>query len=622
MGIRLTLTEARAAQLSTEISRMLNGALRDRTGLEEKWTKNDEQYYGDVQPSDFPWPGASAYFVPLSETYTNAVSARLVDAMHAYDPIFTVRNRTAEWVDTARAAQDFIQYLMTEVVKLRRANEKAMLSMAKHGTAFYFSPWEVQLEQRPVYDPAADDINLEVITKVANPVLIVPSIRDVLVPKEAASMALAPWRAYRVMLTEDELRMRAFSGLYPEASIKKIIDTPQTQPDELTRRAKEQEGFSVSNYEPFYEIWNWWGLFHVAGMKHPGKFIVPFHLPTNTPLSLILNFYPRQFDPFFAANFQVTDGGVYGRGICEMVRSGNREVNDLHKHRVDNAMVANTRFWKVKSSLQAVLARNFRIWPGRRVPVSSMDDIQGEAMADIYGSTLNEEMLVRRTMEQQVGLVDFSLTGGGGESLKRVGATAALTAVQESGRVLNARLNHVREVMADIARWLLEMYGHFRPISEIRQVVGDKGLMALNKLFDAPSAMSVGHISIELSASSAAVNREIDKQSDIVLVNIMSTYFQRYFELATMLANPQLPPPLRQLATSIGSAANQLMTDVLRDFNKRNSALVLAELSDLFSSGQEIPQESINGQLVTAAVRRQGLPTNIPRSEASVGQTA
>jgi hypothetical protein len=105
------------------------------------------------------------------------------------------------------------------------------------------------------------------------------------------------------------------------------------------------------------------------------------------------------------------------------------------------------------------------------------------------------------------------------------------------------------------------------------------------EFFNAPYEATYGKIGIELTASSAVINREIDKQSDVLLANIWGQYAEKFLQIAMMAMNPQAPPPLQELATSIAKGMNAMMGDILKDFNKRNPALVLAEALDVIQSG-------------------------------------
>jgi len=615
MSYRLQLTETRREYLSKYLRQAIQDALDDRASLEREWLEDDELYNNRVIPSNSPWPGASSFSVPLGETYTNATSSRLTDSIHAYDTTFTTRSRLARWNEASKALQDLIEWIASDVVKLRRVSERFNFGLCKYGTAFLLAPWQMLLSKRVKYNIDTDDIVQSVGMESFGPTVLTPAIHDVLIPKQSASMQLAPWWAHRLRLTEDDVEVRKFSKVWDDESVRRILASPETQPDEITMSKDSSQGYTQGNYSPFWEIWEVWGRFKLPGMSAAAEFIVPFHLKTATPMSILLNFYPRQYRPGLVANYQPLEYGVYGRGVMRMVRSGNIEVNKLHKHRVDNAFVANTRGYKVRKSTFLTLPKEFRLWPGKMVPVDSLDDFEPFQMADVYNSTLNEELATKQFMEQLVGLSDFSLSSGGGEGLKRVGATAALTAVQESGRVLNFRLNHVRMVYAELASWLCELYGYFGQYETIQHVVGDKGVVALAEWFQAPYEATRGKIGIELTASSAAINRELEKQSDVLLANIWAQYAERFLQVVA-LADPKAVPTL---ALQVAKAMNFLMTDILRDFNKRNPSLVLTEALDALtgssfgSQGQPgVPGLSATApttaaNLLGAAASREGL---------------
>lgn len=618
MGFRLTLTEDRTKALSSKIGQLIEDALRDRKDIEREWDDNNNQYNGKLAPTSFPWPGASNYFVPLTETYVNAIAGRMVDAIHAPEPVYTIRNVSNQWLNGARAAQDMMEYMQREVLQLRKFSDNYIFRMVKHGTAWAFLPWQVLLEKRLRYDPAQDDVIQELDTKQVGPKVFSPHLPDILVPKDALNLGVAPWRAHRVRLTQDDMALRELSGAWEPGPAKEVLKFADQEPDEATKRRIMMEGFSTTKFENFHEIWTWWGLFHLPGHKYATHLIVPYHLPTKTVLAAQVNWYPHQFEPYFSTQYQQNEQGIYGRGVCRMVRSGNREVNDLHKHRVDNAMVANTRLWKVQASTYTQLPKGFRLWPGRMLPVNTMQDIEGLAMADVYQSTLEEELLTRRTNEQLIGLSDFSLSGGAAGDLRRIGATTALAAIQESGRTMNYRLNNVRETYAEMGSWTFEMLAHFRPTALFRHVLGVQGAAHLEELMDQPEEAIRGRMLIELTASSATINSEVDKNTDMVLINIMSQYYTQYFQLAERLSDPQLPEELKEIGISMARGINELMKDILRDFNKRNSALILTELADVFdgsggpggaSTLGGVPLEAAGqaGGLLSAAAQRDGL---------------
>ena len=75
-------------------------------------------------------------------------------------------------------------------------------------------------------------------------------------------------------------------------------------------------------------------------------------------------------------------------------------------------------------------------------------------------------------------------------------------------------------------------------------------------------------VSIELTASSASVNRDADRQNAIMLVNILATYYQRTLELVAIASSPQTPEPVRAVAQKIATAAGELIDRTIRAFDQ------------------------------------------------------
>ena len=76
------------------------------------------------------------------------------------------------------------------------------------------------------------------------------------------------------------------------------------------------------------------------------------------------------------------------------------------------------------------------------------------------------------------------------------------------------------------------------------------------------------HVDLELTASSASVNREGDRQSAIMLTNILGQYYQRTIELIMIASNPQTPPEVASIARKIASSAGEMIDRTIRTFDQ------------------------------------------------------
>jgi hypothetical protein len=97
---------------------------------------------------------------------------------------------------------------------------------------------------------------------------------------------------------------------------------------------------------------------------------------------------------------------------------------------------------------------------------------------------------------------------------------------------------------------------------------------------------------VELTAASASVNREADKQNAIMLTNILGQYYQRTLELIMLASNPQTPPEVASLARKIAASAGELIDRTIRTFEQvRDPSTFIIdvenELNSLETSNEE-----------------------------------
>ena len=76
------------------------------------------------------------------------------------------------------------------------------------------------------------------------------------------------------------------------------------------------------------------------------------------------------------------------------------------------------------------------------------------------------------------------------------------------------------------------------------------------------------HVSVELTAASVSTNKEADRQNAIILVNILTQYYQRILELAVVAVNPQTPPAIKKVVEKIASAAGEIIDRTIRTFDQ------------------------------------------------------
>ncbi len=115
------------------------------------------------------------------------------------------------------------------------------------------------------------------------------------------------------------------------------------------------------------------------------------------------------------------------------------------------------------------------------------------------------------------------------------------------------------------------------------------------------------NVVVELTAASASINKEADRQNAMMLVQILSGYYQRTLELVAIAADPQAPPEVKEVALRIANAAGEVIDRTIRTFDQvRDPALFLVEVDDAMESAMaNAPQQGL-GQLLQMMGGMQG----------------
>jgi hypothetical protein len=151
---------------------------------------------------------------------------------------------------------------------------------------------------------------------------------------------------------------------------------------------------------------------------------------------------------------------------------------------------------------------------------------------------------------------------GAGTSTKRGVYTSmgTLSLLQEGNTRTDLNISDIRFAHTKLGRLLCLEYGVFGVGEERLRKFGELGQIIQQGL----EAIADGNIALPVYASTASVNREVEKQSDLMLQGVMDRYRQQIMQLLGQL--PMMPPHVQPQAIKELEAANTMMQMVLRHF--------------------------------------------------------
>jgi hypothetical protein len=366
-------------------------------------------------------------------------------------------------------------------------------------------------------------------------------------------------------LRRKALEERGFTGAYDRAAVDAILASPDRQsPSSQKKEELQDQGISVrGNFEATAE----WDIYecYYAWWHNKRKFriIDSYHKGTKTVLRRVFNFLPDNELPIIRARMGYRTDGMYGHGMAELLERYQEELSTVHNQRLDNATAANTRALRVSPRARNLDA-NVELYP-MALLVGEKDDIEAIQIADVYPSSFENETMTLGLVQSRAGISPaISGSGGGGPLSKKTGAYSAagtLAGMQESNSRVNLEASDFRHAHVKLGSLLTAMYGKYG--------VGDRAkIFGLDSdaLKSAFKEYNNNRLAIPIRASTASLNREMDKQSDMLLAGMMQRHYTAIGQLMQAMSSPMAPEDVKDYMVKTVRSLDRFMKRVLRDF--------------------------------------------------------
>jgi hypothetical protein len=198
-------------------------------------------------------------------------------------------------------------------------------------------------------------------------------------------------------------------------------------------------------------------------------------------------------------------------------------------------------------------------------------------------------------------------TGGGIVNQKRGIYSAAGTSMvlmQQNNRN-NLRTGDMRSAHVKLGLKFLTMYSHFG----IGAKLAKYGTRAQN-LTKALAQYKEGTLGLRLRPTSASLNKELERQNDILLSDRLDRFYQSQAQMIQAINTPGIPPPLVQYYSDTLVAARATMQALLRAFNKDNVETILPSIAQIIAAvAQQQQQGAENGN---QSISRPGAVSQVP----------
>lgn len=557
-----------------------------RETLIPKWIKT---YQGipREEVADWPWPGASNLVIQVAATHSDELLSRVM-TMYQEEEVAAAKLlgdfNTQDNKEGGTLQKEIIEQFLTDIsyepeeLDLYRVEEAGFSSAIKYGTGIFKFPWEYIVEKQQIYIGGGSEEGSKAtyetkdfIRKDGPHPEVVP-LADFLIDNKFPTLNLAPFKGHTIHYDYHGLmNLKSHPEIYDKECIDKVLQSPDPKPEWLNQldNIKKMDINDVGDMAKNYDIEECWFSYNKDNEIH--RLIAYYSVQSNICLGIIFNPYPELIEPFEDAKLAYDSDEYYGYGFCEMLESYQREISTTHNWRINSRHFATTGVGRINKNSK--LSSIVELFPGAMIPADS-----GEIEPLAFGTqALNYDTEDEKWTWQLASLragvgPAIGGSGGGVVNAKKGIYSAQGTAItmQAENNRNNLRSSDMKSCHVRMLRKLLLMYSHFGYGTKIKRY-GDKAEV-LKKAFESYKNKNLGLVIKPISAS---VNKELEKQNDILLSMTLERMYASDAQLVQAITQQGCPKELQELFVDQLRAKNYLYKTILHNFNHPDAARLI-----------------------------------------------
>lgn len=579
----------------------LRTARSDRAPLESDWIRYAEVYR--AKPSDkqrdFPFRGAANFTVPVAATDIDTTIAGLVGTIFGAPNLWSCEGLRPDWLDFAARLEEYLEYAQETELGMYSVVVDWITELTKLGTGILKQRYV--REQKRVYEWRETQTALtggspqtlqQVIRRIVkdNPEVKRTPLANFYVPATANDIQEAPWCAERLSLTWGQLESRVRAGIYTNDFMAKIgayfrAQQPSTPYQRYETVQQELDNFLPSNREVF-ELFEFWTDYDIDGTGEPVSVVCTIHEPTMSYARADYNPFFHQEKPYSVARFLRQEGRFYGIGLCEILEQIQDVVSALECQRLDNGTIRNTAIFKTRKG--SGIREDEPIWPGRIFTVENMTDLEPMQMGYEAQPTLEAEQFILNYGQRRSGVSAYTAGGAGQPAISYSAATTTIAMLQQGRLRLDQALREIQSALSETGQRVVELLQQFNQGGKPYLVMGDKDGSVVEQVLTMPLDTIRLGVSVKVTATNSQLNRETKIRTDQIIYGLVLQFYQQLSQAMTVVVNPQVPFPLRQLMQQMIDGGTILMRRILDAYGTQDLDRIIPDLDALNATIQQL----------------------------------
>jgi hypothetical protein len=630
------------AKLTADKERALANHLDERilaieSGSKDLWQNKYPKWRSgyDALPREevrmFPFQNASNLVIPIIAIHADTLHARIMSGIFKTDPLFQAAvygkwTTEDEVGELKEALQEYLKYVGIEPqeLDLYRVYNEGYLECIKYGTMTIKVPWEKKFRSMLIttgtgdmmvpYAAKSGDFIRETVYEGPRPEKLPFDAFGI--PASSKCLEDADIKYHRRVTLKHELMERRFSEVYDKAKVDAILNQQdRNHPRQTQAQTQKDAGITAgSPAQPEWDIYECMVQWRYNDDAFAPKMIVSYHKKSRTILRVLYDNFKDEW--FVGARLGRRDDMYHGMGFAEILWYFQEEASEKHNGRNDNQTVANTRVWRV--SPESKLHQGYRIYPSAMLPAEK-DEIEPMAHGEISSTNMDEERLTLELAERRSGVSPPQQGFGAGTMSGKRGVYSAmgtLSLLQEGNRRSDLTLSDIRDAHVRLGRIITRQYHEFSGGSKFCEerfkLFGERAA-TIKKALQLLVERKMG---IPVFASSASVNKEVEKQNDIMLSQIVAKHYSMVSQLLMQLNQGAIPPQVKEYSLQIIDASNYLMKGILKHFDHDDvDRLIpdpLKKIRGAVQSGQQPNGQQQNPQAQAQSAGNPSQPPQLP----------
>lgn len=532
----------------------------------------------------FPFKNASTIVIPISAIAVEAIHAQTETQLFGQAQLVVSQSISDEWEEVQKPVEDFMDYQLLEVMKIRKELSSCFLEAEKFGSMIG-KPGYVRMIRHGVREIDGEDQEFAVVYKDGPEFESVPDSKFLL-PYWAQDAQSSDWVGQEHSKTPYFVYESEKSGLFRPGTYEKLssylegyfMSEPLSGEDgkkfERSQMSLENTRFTLGRRFDWIEFWLPWEV-DSSGFKK--EIVVHYHRLSSTIMSIRYNYLSDIRRPYRIGNYFPVEHRWRGIGICKMNEQFQRSITVRHRQNIDNATLANIRMFKIHKL--AGYGNGEPIFPGKMWFLDNMDQIDTIQLGEVYPSGYNTEQSDVIYSQQRSGVNEVTL------GMPQVGtpgtATSDLARLQEGKRKFDLWYMNARLFCDEVIMDLLDLFQQFGPRNAEYYTTAANGEL-VRAFLQLPSSYVREGLIIKLKTSSQVHNKVLDRQNWQQIAGFLNQYYQGLIQLALPMGNPQI---LQIIFTKGLSAITEAMRQILETYDVRNIDRIIVKELDLVLRG-------------------------------------